>query len=144
MTTITPAAILAQRAAEMREKILQQRIVNMCRSLGHRVYHTHDSRRSEPGFPDLAIAYPSVTIYAELKREKKRPTRDQVWWLDYFAGLGLPVYLWRPTHLLNGTISMILAGAAAGEGIADGQWVRGEGVLGDKFSLPYVAKGKVK
>jgi len=138
---MTPAEFVAAQAAGMIERVLQQRVVGTCRVLGLRCYHTHDSRRSEPGFPDCVIAAPQGPIYAELKREKKRPTIDQIYWLDYFAGLGLPVYLWRPHHFIDGTIGMILDGTAVGEGVDDGRWIAGEGVRGDKWSTVAVKRG---
>jgi hypothetical protein len=120
----------------MSEKKLQQLTVNLCRGYGMRCYHTHDSRRSEAGFPDCVIAHPSGPIYAELKTEKNRPMTDQVWWLDYFAGLGLPTYLWRPRHLLFGWINCAIKGGRVRSGDV-GRWVCGEGVQGDRFSLPF-------
>jgi hypothetical protein len=38
------------------EAAFQRMIMDLARYNGWRVYHTHDSRRSEPGFPDLVIA----------------------------------------------------------------------------------------
>ena len=37
----------------MTEKQFQSHIVQYAKMRGWLVYHTHDSRRSEPGFPDL-------------------------------------------------------------------------------------------
>ena len=46
------------------------------------VYHTHDSRRSAPGFPDLVLAHPDGRlIFAELKRGGQYPTTEQRLWL---------------------------------------------------------------
>ena len=49
---------------------------------GWRVYHTHDSRRSQAGFPDLTMvrAEPRL-IFAELKSEGGKPTDEQTAWL---------------------------------------------------------------
>lgn len=59
--TVPPS--FAMTAAELRareinawpEKDFQQRVINLAESLGYLVYHTHDSRRSQPGFPDQKL-----------------------------------------------------------------------------------------
>lgn len=53
--------------AKMRDSIL-----SAARELGWLAYATHDSRRSEPGFPDLVLVKPPRVIFAELKTEKGR------------------------------------------------------------------------
>jgi hypothetical protein len=131
---LTTTEYLTEEAKEMSEKKLQQGVVSLCRGYGVRCYHTHDSRRSEPGFPDCVIAHSSGPIYAELKTEKNRPMPNQVWWLNYFADLGLPTYLWRPRHLVFGWISYVLENGTAKGGDV-GRWIAGEGVRGDRWSV---------
>ena len=65
---------------------------------GWLVYHTRDSRRSEPGFPDLVLIRRRRIIFAELKTDRGRLTGSQKQWLGNLLGLGDPVevYLWRP------------------------------------------------
>ena len=76
------------------------------------VYHTHDSRRSPAGFPDLVLVRSERLIFAELKKEKGRVTPDQKRWLDALEACQvapgpemlpgdhwLPeVYIWRPSN----------------------------------------------
>jgi hypothetical protein len=50
-------------------------------------YHTYDSRRSEPGFPDLVIAGYGQLIIWELKRQSEKPTEAQQEWLDTLAAV---------------------------------------------------------
>jgi VRR-NUC domain len=67
-------------------------------------YHTHDSRKSDLGFPDLCLARTATStssgrlIFAELKDRKGKVTREQQLWLDMLAHTipGVEVYLWRP------------------------------------------------
>tara|TARA_Y100000593_G_scaffold10345_1_gene18709 strand:- start:1186 stop:1506 length:321 start_codon:yes stop_codon:yes gene_type:complete len=64
------------------------------------VYHTHDSRRSQPGFPDLTLAKGSRTIFAELKTEKGKVRPAQQLWLNELRkNKHLEVYLWRPSDI---------------------------------------------
>lgn len=44
----------------MTEKQLQKALVDLARMRGYLVYHTFDSRRSDPGFPDLICVKPGV------------------------------------------------------------------------------------
>jgi hypothetical protein len=67
--------------------------------LGWRLcYHTLRSKGSQSGFPDRVLVRDRI-IYAELKREKSKPTETQREWLDGLAGAGAEVYLWRPGDL---------------------------------------------
>ncbi len=67
---------------------------------GWRVYHTHDSRRSEPGFPDLVMVRKGRLVFAELKAEGGRFRPGQKDWLADLGDVGAPVaaYLWKPSN----------------------------------------------
>ena len=52
------------------EKEWQATVILTARTLGWTVYHTHDSRRSEPGFPDLVLARETLLMFVELKTDK--------------------------------------------------------------------------
>lgn len=60
------------------------------------VYHTHNSRRSVEGFPDLVLIRPPKIIVAELKVGNKKPTAEQNLWLNLFEEAGVPAYVWTP------------------------------------------------
>lgn len=45
-------------ARDMSESVFQSKVINMAKSLGWEHYHTHDSRRSVAGFPDLVLVHP--------------------------------------------------------------------------------------
>jgi hypothetical protein len=78
------------------EKQFQALVVSLAKSRGFRVYHTHDSRRSEPGFPDLVIAKPGRMIAAELKVPGGKVSEAQEEWLSLFDSVGLPNAIWYP------------------------------------------------
>lgn len=80
----------------MSEKQWQWLVVNLATSLGYLAYHTFDSRRSNPGFPDLVLVGNGKVIYAELKTEKGRVRPEQKKWLKALKSNGAEAYLWRP------------------------------------------------
>jgi hypothetical protein len=62
------------------------------------LYHTLRSKGSRSGFPDRVLVRDRV-IFAELKREKTKPTDEQKAWLDGLARAGAETYLWIPSDL---------------------------------------------
>ena len=79
----------------MIEREWQAQVVGWAKTLGWRVYHTHDSRRSEPGWPDLALVHDRL-VMAELKTDTGRVSDDQQQWLALLTAAGVETYLWRP------------------------------------------------
>lgn len=63
---------------------------------GH--YHTFDSRRSQPGFPDLVLWRDRV-IFAELKAADGTLTPLQKRVLEGLRAAGAAVFVWRPADL---------------------------------------------
>lgn len=78
------------------EKQFQQQVTDLCGWLGLRYYHTYDSRRSNPGFPDLLIVG-SRTIFVELKSESGRMSRAQREWMEALDASGQEGHVWRPS-----------------------------------------------
>jgi hypothetical protein len=97
----------------MAERELQAQIVELATMLGFLAYHTYDSRRSVPGFPDLVLLHPrsGALIVAELKTDTGKVTPDQDRWLRAFALRG-SAFVWRPAHLRSGSIALALQQAA--------------------------------
>lgn len=87
---------MTRAAVPVPERALQSHVTQLCRSLGLRVYHTHDSRRSEPGFPDLVIVGPRGVLWRELKTQKGRIRPEQQEWLDALTSAGQDAAVWRP------------------------------------------------
>jgi len=101
----------AMTEADLQNKITagSRREPGICRQLGLRWYHTHDSRRSTAGFPDLVIVGPAAGEFWELKREKEKPTDAQERWLAALAMAGFTVKVRRPSDFLTGRIARELA-----------------------------------
>lgn len=91
----------------MLEGELQTNVVDTVQKLGGLTYHTHDSRRSASGFPDLVIVFPRSggLLFVELKSATGRVSADQQRWLDALGTVRLTtvreVHLWRPSDWPN-------------------------------------------
>lgn len=85
----------------MTEKAFQTQIVAIARLNGWLCYHTHDSRKCAPGFPDLVLVHPRehALTFAELKTASGRLTSDQETWIAALAHTAGEIYVWRPADL---------------------------------------------
>lgn len=96
---------------KLTEKQFQATVVNLATILGWGpIYHTFDSRRSNPGFPDLVLLRGGELIFAELKTDTGKLTDAQKRWiaslrlvrerLTRITGqddrLPIEVHIWRP------------------------------------------------
>lgn len=82
------------------EKRWQAQVVTLALLYGWSVFHVFDSRRSQPGFPDLVLVKPPTIIFAELKTHNGKLRHAQVAWLDLLLACpGVQTYLWRPHNL---------------------------------------------
>lgn len=62
-------------------------VIELARTCGWLVYHTHDSRHSAAGFPDLVMCKPGhPLVFWECKRAGGRVTPDQEAWLAAIRG----------------------------------------------------------
>ena len=93
-------SVKAKDLPQQTEKQFQRAVMDFARLHGWAVYHTYDSRRSSPGFPDLVMARYGRVIFAELKTEKGRMSGPQMEWMTILgtaAGSNLEAALWRPS-----------------------------------------------
>lgn len=113
--TATAKRLLAHDPALLTEAQFSGLVVDVARFGGWKRYHTHDSRRSNHGFPDWVFVKGPRLIFAELKSEVGKVRDDQREWLDAllviedalkFKGIGadawrgearVEVYVWRPS-----------------------------------------------
>lgn len=80
------------------EAAFQAQVEQLGAFYGWRVYHTHDSRRSNPGFPDPVLVRDDELIFAELKTEKGRVRPEQAAWIAALHAVpAVDTYLWRPS-----------------------------------------------
>ncbi len=104
------------------EAQFQEKVTTRARARGWLVYHTYDSRRSAPGFPDLVLARDGRVMFVELKASSGRISAAQREWLTALGatdpagnvsnpfrmtatadGSALSVEIWRPNqwHLIT-------------------------------------------
>ncbi len=78
-----------------------QAIIDASKHLGYRCFHTFDSRRSEPGFPDLLLLRErdGRRYVIETKTEKGPVTTEQLAWIAAFSSCGIPAMVARPNDL---------------------------------------------
>ena len=86
----------------MTEKEFQGSIIKLFKWTKWDYYHTHDSRRSNPGWPDLVMwheDHPGLgIIYRELKKsDDEKPSKDQRRVLKGLKRCGADVQVWRPS-----------------------------------------------
>ena len=82
----------------MSEAEWQKQVIEYAEMRGWACYHTHDSRRSQAGYPDLTLCRLSRILFVELKSAKGRVTREQAVWLNALEGTGkCECHLWRPS-----------------------------------------------
>lgn len=92
----------------MTERQLQDAVVECATLLGWRTYHVYDSRRSQPGFPDLVCVRGPRLLFVELKTAKGRLSPAQLQWLDDLTATAAEVFTWRPEQWANGAIEKAL------------------------------------
>jgi len=81
-----------------RERDFQQQILDLAGLYGWALkYHTHDSRHSAKGWPDLVLCRPPEILFVEIKTEKGKISPAQSAWLEALRACGLEALLWRPS-----------------------------------------------
>lgn len=69
------------------ERDLQDALRTAALRNGWLVYHTHDSRRSDAGFPDCVMIKDGRMLVFELKAQKGRVSPQQRQWIAAFEGV---------------------------------------------------------
>jgi hypothetical protein len=107
--------VTAARALGWSEADLQSAVLDLCRRLRLLTYHTHDSRRSHPGWPDLVIVEPrsGALLFVELKTNTGRLSPAQQAWLHALGRRHLAL-VWRVEDWRSGHITELLQAFARG------------------------------
>jgi hypothetical protein len=85
--TVDGAAFIAEAQTEQE---FMRHVIAYAKARSWMVYHTHISKRSTEGWPDLAIVRDGRMVFAELKREKGgRVSPAQRQWLDELGKVAL-------------------------------------------------------
>lgn len=88
-----------ERFGAVTEADLQRDVMRLARVAGWRRYHTHDSRRSHHGFPDVTLVRKGVLVFLELKAEDGVVTDEQAAWLAELAQVpGVHAGVIRPSE----------------------------------------------
>lgn len=77
------------------EAEFQAAVIKLARANGWLAYHTHNSRRSELGFPDCVFVRERL-IVAELKTDTGKLANAQEAWIEGFRRAGVTAFVWRP------------------------------------------------
>lgn len=83
------------------EAAFMRAVIRLAKEHAWLCYHTHDSRRSLPGYPDLTLVHPErhVALWAELKVPGGVMTLAQQRWLAALGQVeGTEAHLWYPEH----------------------------------------------
>jgi hypothetical protein len=81
------------------EREFQGVVLDLAKRFRWTAYHTHDSRRSQRGFPDLVLVRRPRVIFAELKRQDGLVSPEQQTWIDELQACGQEAFIWRPSDL---------------------------------------------
>lgn len=102
-------------AKAMTEAELLSTVLAIAKRHGWLAYHTHDSRRSQAGYPDLTLVHATRgrLLFRELKSQRGRLRPEQLTWLEAIYAVGQDVGVWRPMDLLNGTVHRTLLEGSA-------------------------------
>lgn len=87
------------------EAALQETIRQAAMRAGALYYHTHNSKRSPPGFPDVVIVtspsivwHPPRLLCFEVKTAKGKVSQAQRDWLNRLRAAGIQAFVVRPVE----------------------------------------------
>jgi VRR-NUC domain len=93
---INSAVVSRYKYHAVSEKEFMAQVIQVAHYTGWLCYHTHDSRRSCPGFPDVILVRGSQLLAAELKTARGKVSPAQQSWIDALRCAGVECHIWRP------------------------------------------------
>ena len=81
---------------KLTEEEFQRQVTDLATFCGGIWYHTHDSRHSAKGFPDLCLVKGKRLLFLELKSERGKLTPEQVAWLNALHEAGAETHAFWP------------------------------------------------
>lgn len=88
------------------ERQLQDTLWACAKRCGWEAYHTHDSRRSEPGFPDLVCVKAGRILFFEIKKQGGGVRPEQRRWIAALADVPMVLAaVVRPIPKADGELS---------------------------------------
>ena len=90
------AGLTARKMTWTTEAGFLSQVREVAKATGWLCYHTHDSRRSEAGFPDLVLCRPPELLFVELKMAWGEVSAEQENWISGLRECGLVSAVWRP------------------------------------------------
>ena len=90
MGRVTPVQL------QQTEREFEAAVVELAKLNGWKVFHPFDSRRSEPGWPDLTLVRGQRLVVAELKSERGKLSAAQTDWTHALLFAGVDIRVWRP------------------------------------------------
>lgn len=109
--------VRSQLASAMTETELKDAVIEMAQRFGWLVHHDRPARtdkgwrtaiQGHQGFPDFVAARGGVTLFREFKTVRGKLTADQEAWLNALGFDPAETGVWRPSHLMDGTIHQTL------------------------------------
>jgi hypothetical protein len=82
---------------QIKEADFQRDVIQIAELNKWLVYHTYDSRRCKPGFPDLVLVKGKTVLFVELKGQRGRLSPDQKVWISALEKAeDVAVKVWKP------------------------------------------------
>jgi hypothetical protein len=110
---MTRNPVAAAMAEDRGPDSLDAHVRKLIKDLGLWAYHPRSSKGSEPGWPDWVIIGRAGILYRELKTEHGTVSLEQRRVGDLLTRAGGNFAVWRPRHLVDGSIGRELANLAA-------------------------------
>ena len=93
-----PSRAIDNTSGVVTEASWQSTVIDLAELTGWWVYHNPDSRRSQPGFPDLVLIRAPRVMFLELKRETGRLSTVQREVIGHLEACpGVEVHVARPS-----------------------------------------------